>query len=514
MVVAADWWNPVTWLQNVAGFFHGAYDAGGAVLNVLGGALTILTQFFRFFFDTGHFIVDAVNWLTDKLFPPELQTWFLGTIGQPGQQWNSAQIYESLYRGMVPPALMIAGVAAAGRIVRALVDHRTGSMDTILAVLPRFLLAVAVIGVPGTPISVGYTAMVWCVDASIAVSGAVVGLILHASLLSGFQPGKGWFSHLYGVLAAASGNMVLVVIGGVPLLILVLYAAFLMIVRTVMLGFCVVTAPLCLATAVFDSNNRLFHWWLDLFGSVLLTPLVLGVAIALSLTLASHLAPAFAVGPLLSVVILAGGLWFAGKMVHQLTWRGFSHGSALAGFAAGVATMVAPVHRLSSAGFMAEALGANRDGGNSAVNFMKRLGLAAQGMNPATSSPGALAAGNFGSLSHGADLVAAGGPPNMASALGVDGRAAVAGAEDEFSQHAFNAFGAGHRKLIGASTRDQPHGSLSSGDRAKLAWSRTSPRNQAAFANDFLSEWLGAGPQGDREKGVSVGLPPLEASIA
>lgn len=84
MVIAANWWNPISWLQNVAGFFHGAYDAGGAVLNVLGGALTILTQFFRFFFDTGHFIADAVNWITGALFPPELQTWFLGTIGQPG----------------------------------------------------------------------------------------------------------------------------------------------------------------------------------------------------------------------------------------------------------------------------------------------------------------------------------------------------------------------------------------------------------------------------------------------
>jgi hypothetical protein len=306
MVIAVNWWNPVTWLQNVAGFFHGAYDAGGAVLNVLGGALTILTQFFRFFFDTGHFIADTVNWATERLFPPELQTWFLGTIGQPGQQWNSAHIYESLYRGMIPPALMIAGVAAAARIIRALVDHRTASMDTILSVVPRFLLAVAVIGVPGTTISVGYTAIVWCIDASIAISGAIVGLILHASLLGGFHSDQGWFSHVYAVLAAASNNMVVVVIGGVPLLILVLYAAFLMIVRTVMLGFCIVAAPLCLATAVFDSSNRFFHWWLDLLGSVLLTPLVLGMAIALSLTLASHVVTAVAVGPVLAVVILAG----------------------------------------------------------------------------------------------------------------------------------------------------------------------------------------------------------------
>src|SRR5579862_1953633 len=337
MVIAGDWWSPVSWLQTVGGFFHGAYDAGGAVLNVLGGALTILNQFFRFFLDTGGFITDTVNWITQTLFPPELQTWFLGTIGQPGQQWNSAQIYESLYKSMIPPALMIAGVAAAGRIIRALADQRTASMDAILSVLPRFLLAVAVIGVPGTQVSVGYTAMVWCVDASMAISGAIVGIILHASLLTGLQPGQGWFSHIFGVLAAASHDMVAVVVGGIPLLILVLYAAFLMIVRTVMLGFCVVTAPLCFATAVFDSNNRFFHWWLDLFGSVLLTPLVLGIAIALSLTLASHVVTAFAVGPVLAMVVMAGGLWFASKMIHHLTWRGFSHGSAMAGFAAGVA---------------------------------------------------------------------------------------------------------------------------------------------------------------------------------
>ncbi len=306
MMIASNWWDPVSWIQNVAGFFHGAYDAGGAALNVMGGALTILTQFFRFFFDTGHFIEDAVNWLTDTLFPPELQTWFLGTIGEPGQQWNSAQIYESLYRAMVPAALMIAGVAAAGRILRALVDHRTGSMETIISVLPRFALAIAFIGVPGTQVSVGYALVVWSVDASISVSGAVVGLILHASLLSGFEPGQGWFTHVYGVLASTSHNMVAVVVGGIPLLILVLYSAFLMIARAVMLGFCIVAAPLCLATAVFDTNNRFFHWWLDLLGSVLLTPLVLGMSIALSLTLASHVVSAFAVGPLLALVILCG----------------------------------------------------------------------------------------------------------------------------------------------------------------------------------------------------------------
>lgn len=102
----------------------------------------------------------------------------------------------------------------------------------------------------------------------------------------------------------------------------------------------------------------------------------------------------------------------------------------------------------------------------------------------------------------------------MAAALGSDGQSAVAGAEATFSQQAFNAFGAGQAKLIGASTRDHPYGSLSTGDRAKLAWSRTHPRNQAAFANDFLSEWLGAGPATDRDTSAQLGMPLLEAGIA
>ena len=517
-MIAADWWNPVTWLQTVGGFFHGAYSAGGAVLNVLGGVLTILTQFFRFFFDTGHFVADAVNWITNTIFPAELQTWFIGTVSSPGNQADSTHIYESLYRGMAAPALMIAAVAAAGRIIRALADHRTGAMDTTLSVLPRFLIAVAVIGVPGTSVSLGYTAIVWAINASIAVAGAVVGLILHTSFLNTTKPGEGWFSQVLSILEVASHDMVAVVLCGLPLLVLVLYAAFLMIVRTVMLGFCIVTAPLCFATAVFDSNNRFFQWWLDLLGSVLLTPLVLGIAIALSLTLASHVVSSLVVGPLLAMVVMGGGLWFAGKMVHQLTWRGFSHGSALAGFAAGVATMVAPVHRLSSLGFMAEALGANRSGGNSAVNFMKRMGLAAQGLSPSAAGAHAFGAGfgAAGSRLGGSDLVASNGPPDMAGALGADGRAAIAGSEALFSQQAFNAFAAEQSVAIGSVTRDHPYASVTPGDRAKLAWERTPPRTQASFADDFLSSWLGASSNvaaAPAPRRVS-GLPPLEAALA
>ena len=105
----------------------------------------------------------------------------------------------------------------------------------------------------------------------------------------------------------------------------------------------------------------------------------------------------------------------------------------------------------------------------------------------------------------------------MASALGPEGQAAIAGAEALFSQHAFNAFGAAHSSLIGAMTRDRPYGSVTPGDRTKLAWERTSTRDQARFADDFLSSWLGSDSEPlamtTRQAGAAA-LPPLEAPVA
>ena len=219
-------------------------------------------------------------------------------------------------------------------------------------------------------------------------------------------------------------------------------------------------------------NNRFFHWWLDLLGSVLLTPLVLGMAIALSLTLASHVVSARSLSAhCLPWSILCGGLWFAGKMVHQLTWRGFSHGSALAGFRGGgrhdgCAGASLVVRRLHGRGTWRESrrweLG--RELHEAASD------LRAQGLTPAAGGlAGASCSGTFGvAWSHGADLAR-----NWWSARTWPRRSDPTGRPPSperrtcFRSTAFNAFGAAHDKLIGASTRDQPYGSVSSGDRAK-----------------------------------------------
>ncbi|MBV8194129.1 MAG: hypothetical protein JOY80_01230 [Candidatus Dormibacteraeota bacterium] len=456
-------------------------------------ALTLLGAILSFFQNPAGFLMGASHWLSSTLFPPQLQTWFLGTVGAPGATWNTASVYENVYRSMQAPALLVTAAAAAARIVRASFDSRLGFRYIVADPLPRFLIAVAVIGLPGTRVSLGYTAMAWAVDVGITVTALLFGLLLHASLIDGLQPGEGWYDHVSTVLFNAGNDLVAVIIGAIPLLILVLYAAFLMVARTIMLGFCIATAPLCLATAVFDTRNRFVQWWGDLFIGVLLTPVVLAIAIALSITVASSLVPVQLVGPILAFIVMIGGLWFSAKMVHHITWRHFSHGGPIAGFVAGAATMMSPLHKLATAGFMAEALGANRHGRSAVINTMKRLGMAAQGYSPAGAAASLLApAVQAASGSSTAMLRPSSGAPNIAGALGAAGRQAVAGSEASFSQRAFNAFANGQTRLIGTLTRDQPYGSLSGPDRAKLAWERSPSRDQAAFADEFLSHWLGS----------------------
>jgi hypothetical protein len=463
------------------------------MIDGLSGAFTIINAFLRLFSDPGHFIQGAVQWSAASLYPPELQTWFLGTIAPAGSTWDATQIYQGIYQSVQAPALLIAAMAAAVRVLRGALDARASAMHAIIDVLPRFLAVVAFIGVPGNSTSLCYIAITFVVNGSMLLAHLLFQAIVHASLMQGMQPGEGWFTHVYQIVANAGHSAVAVVIGGVPLLILLLYAMFLMVVRTIMIGFIIVTAPLCVATAVLDPQTRFIRWWMDMLIGAAMTPIVFAVSLALSLTLASSVVSAALVGPILAFIILCGGLWMSAKLVHHMTWRHFTHGSAMAGFSAGLSTAFAPMHKLAAAGHLAEAMGANKEGTNRVVTMMKRVGLASQGLG-ASAGGGSVAAGSLG----GSAAVAAGmrrlvpsrGIPDMTAALDPQGRIAVSGSEAAFSAQAFAAFARVHGRHVGTLTRDHPYGSVSAADRTRIAWERSTPRAQREFADDFLASWL------------------------
>jgi hypothetical protein len=475
-------------------------------------ALSLLGAIWSFFTDPTTFLTGAAHWTVGYAMPPQLQTWFLGTMGAPGSTWNPSVVYQDMYRVVQGSALLITAVSAAGRVLRASLEHRAAAGHVVLDTVPRLLVALALIGIPGTHVSAGYAVITFAVDSSMTFAQVVFSLLAQASLLQGPAATRGWLDQLLVLLLGNSGGSVLVALALIPLIVLVLYALVLMVLRTVMLAFCVATAPLCFATAVFDVNNRFLRWWIDLFIGVLATPLVLGVAIAVSVTgAASVVTVEQPIGALLAVIVMCGGLWIAAKMVHALTWRQFGHGGALAGFTAGVGVMLGPLHKVTEIGGLAQTFGAgaSRAGGGGSGNGMAPAARALSGA-AATSlmSGGAAAAGGVAA----ANVVASGGPPNIAAALGANARTAVAGVEGAFSQRAFNAYARGQPALVGSLTRDLPAGSVASADRARIAWERTPLEQQHVFAEEFLSHWLGSvdgGAAGDLAAAVpaSMGAP-------
>ncbi|HKR99380.1 MAG TPA: type IV secretion system protein, partial [Candidatus Dormibacteraeota bacterium] len=438
------------------------------------------------------FVFDATRWLGRTLFPTELQTWFFGTLGYPGAAgtgWDPSDIYQTVYQAMQAPALLIAAAAAGLRTLRLHLEPRQHALHTVLEVLPRLLICAAVIGIPGATPAIGYIAIAWVVNASVAVATGLFTTLLHTSLLQGITSGQDWFGQLVQTIGNGGRAFIVVLIGFIPLLIMFLYAAFLLVLRTIMIGFCVATAPLCLATAAFDTRNRVLQQWLDLLVGAAMTPVVMGAAIAISFTLASSVVKALVVGPVLAVVLLLGGVWMSGKLVHQLTWRHFSHGGALAGFAAGVSAMLTPLHHAGSAGALAEVFGANRHGTNRAVELMKKIGGAARGVGIEAAHTGPHSLRVAGVLPV-RPANSAHGAPRITDLLAPAGRAAVGGYDDDFNQRAFSTFARDHRSLVGSLTKDLPHATLPYADRARVAWDRVSPRSRAAFAEDFLSHWL------------------------
>lgn len=455
----------------------------------MSAAFALMGAIWSFFTDPASFLTGAAHWTVGYAMPTQLQTWFLGTLGAPGTTWDSSVIYQGMYRVVQGPALLITAVAGACRVLRATLDPRANATHVVLDTVPRLLIAVALIGVPGTRVSLGYVVITFAVDASMQFAQVVFALLAQASLLQGPAATRGWLDQLLGLLLANAGGSVLVAVALIPLIVLVLYALVLMVLRTVMLAFCVATAPLCLATAVFDGNNRFLRWWIDLFIGVLATPLVLGTALSVSVTMAmSVVTVAQPIGALLAVIVMCGGLWMAAKMVHALTWRQFGHGGALAGFTAGIGVMLGPLHKVHEIGGLAHALsGGGAGGGGRASGKPAGLGAGAGRSGAAR----ALLAGGAAASAGAPDLIASGGAPNIAAALGSGARPAVAGVEGLFSQRAFNAYARGQPGSIGSLTRDLPAGSVAPADRARIAWERTAPESQQQFAEEFLSHWLG-----------------------
>ncbi len=129
------------------------------------------------------------------------------------------------------------------------------------------------------------------------------------------------------------------------------YILALYLLRVVQLVFAVASAPLFVSLAVYDHRNRFVQWWLDLFTSAMLLPIILAICGSLTAGIALFFlggnrggaSPGGAAEAMTRAILacfaVLGGVWMTGKAVHGLAWRSFSHGG-ITGAATAVSTAV------------------------------------------------------------------------------------------------------------------------------------------------------------------------------
>ncbi len=391
--------------------------------------------------------------------------------------------YLSMYNVSVGAGLAVAAASAATRTVRIVMDVRSSSIALFTDVLLRF--GIVVLG-----IEAGYNFLMFFVNQFQNVAAAALSALFGTIGPGGFAT---WLlSTIVGVVVGSLNpiDLPMDIIGVILLLIALcclLYDIGLMLFRIVMLGFAFALAPLCIATAVFDTRNKFFSWWLDLFVACLTIPLVMAFGLGITAKLVTSTSPilnALAIGVVLQLIILISGTVMIGKLVHGLTWKNFSHGGVRGALEGAVAaTMVAPRALLTADALSGGKISSTKAGGRM-VSAAQKMYAQSAGMGGPIGAKGGGGEGGLG-LGQGANDF-------MAAALG--SRPELAGLVNELT----------------------PGMSGSQAERGAAAWKNMQAQHPAmasAFANSMMGDYFaGNSPAGSRAGSGPVSPQPRDYS--
>jgi type IV secretory pathway VirB6-like protein len=261
-----------------------------------------------------------------------------------------AQSWPRLYGAFAVSGVFIAMTGCVARVVRGVFDERAGAMHVVVDNVSRMVVATGLLIAPAPDNSLLLNIIRLCTQASGRIaeaSAAAVGSAFTARLDLGAVVGN---IAATGFGLAGIGDFLV----AIPILLVAVafvYILSLYLLRIVQLVFAVAAAPLFVALAVYDHRNRFVQWWLDLFTSAMLLPVVLafsgsltgGVALFFLDGNVGGASPGGAVEAvvrtLLACFAVLGGVWMTGKAAHGLAWRGFSHGG-ITGAATAVSTAV------------------------------------------------------------------------------------------------------------------------------------------------------------------------------
>jgi len=259
-----------------------------------------------------------------------------------------AQSWPRLYSAFSVSGVFIAMTCAVVRVVRGVFDQRADALHLVVDNVARALVAGGLLVAPTPDNSLLLNVIRLSTNASGRIAAAAGGAVASA-FTTNLDLGS-----VVGNLAATGFGLAGIgdFLVAIPILLVAfafVYILSLYLLRIVQLVFAVASAPLFVGLAVYDHRNRFVQWWLDLFTSAMLLPVILAVCGSLTSGVAlfflggnqGGLTPGGAVEAvvrtLLACFAVLGGVWMTGKAVHGLAWRSFSHGG-ITGAATAVST--------------------------------------------------------------------------------------------------------------------------------------------------------------------------------
>jgi hypothetical protein len=331
------------------------------VCNVIGGAADAISQ-------AGEVIQNPFRWLYHHTLGAPIPQ----HAGDPGwdacqSDWSQpacpklidqlkpsnvtlADTWPRLYGAFSISGVFIAMTCCVVRVVRGVFDDRADGLHVVVDNIVRALVATGLLIAPTPQDSLLLNVMRLSTMASGRIADAIGGAVSSA-FTTNLDLGK------------AVGNIAAVGFGlagigdflvAIPILLVALafvYLLSLYLLRIVQLVFAVASAPLFVGLAVYDHRNRFVQWWLDLFTSAMLLPVILAFCGSLTAGIAMFFlgdnrggmsaagAAEALIRTLLACFGVLGGIWMTGKAVHGLAWRSFSHGG-ITGAATAVSTTV------------------------------------------------------------------------------------------------------------------------------------------------------------------------------
>jgi hypothetical protein len=313
--------NPIDHIPVIGDAAHLVSALGGMVRTVLGWIA-----------NPGQAAHDIVGWITwntvgwnpdsPSCYDPTSAYGFARSVVAGDVQLDASSLYHDAYSALALVSLIVVCAAAIARIVHSSHEQRTHWGSALAETALRAVAGFAAI-------QLGYAVLGWLVPLFSDLAGQV--FVTFAAIAvpdpGGFDPlGALLFT---GLLRLPQLGLVAIVLIPVLLFQLIRFV-LLMVIRFIVISFGIAAAPLFIALAVFDHRAQVVEWWWRMMLGALVAPVVAAAMIGLTVGLSVRTAffgqsvSSVSFGPLVSVILVIGGLWLTGRAEEAQPGQAFS----------------------------------------------------------------------------------------------------------------------------------------------------------------------------------------------